>query len=151
MWDSNQWSRMTLWSRRLAKSLDILKPLYLHFHYHSGYCHQAWHGGDLPIRASKERLLRSCDKLKILYLHCYDAYDYQIWQNGYIQWQASFHKVRRPFYHMFLWFWFSFTWLIASERKWLSPHRVLVYFIVTFSFRMVVENQCSKVLDRSCY
>ena len=37
--------------------------------------------------------MRSRDKLKTFCLHYHNAYDYQTWQSGYIQYGASFHKV----------------------------------------------------------
>ena len=45
---------------------------------------------------------RSRDKLKTLYIQYHNAYGHQAWQGGYIQWGASFHKVKRPFDHVAL-------------------------------------------------
>ena len=43
----------------------------------------------------------SLDELKI-YLHYDNAYDDETWQDGYIQWEAFFHKVTRSFVNVVL-------------------------------------------------
>ena len=50
------------------------------------------------------------------YLQYHNAYGYQTWQGGYIQWEASF-KPTRPINHMILWFWFSLRWFVSSVTQ----------------------------------
>ena len=50
------------------------------------------------------------------YLHYHNAYGYQTWQGGYIQWEASF-KPTRPINHMILWFWFSLRLFVSSVTQ----------------------------------
>ena len=71
------WSHMTLWLRVPTRSLDKLKPLYLH--YCSVYGYQVWRNGDFPY---------------------HNVYGHQTWQCGDFYVGLPTHKFTRPFDHM---------------------------------------------------
>ena len=45
-------------------------------------------------------LVRSCDKLKILYVHYQNAYGHETWQDGYLLWGAPEHNDTGPLDHV---------------------------------------------------
>ena len=58
---------MTLKKRDFARSREKLKLLCLH--YHSGYSHQTWQGGDLPGGAPKHKVVTQRSNHGVLQNH----------------------------------------------------------------------------------